>query len=245
MRTTTAAGLAAEVRRLVPPDGPEFVHLQVPSDHPAADIVRALEAEALPDTAAYLTPEVERCCQFLVIVDLRPGIERIVHCTRVSGPQFLGAERPREGHSGIVVVDELIDAGMITLEELHRHYSATGRDPETFIGVETNFRVGAREADHHGVRASDMGYLAIFAMLVRLDSQGVCAHINEASRRSFERIGFDFEPLCGRGDLRSPGATEVEIAEDFRPTFLPGVPDVIPVLTRIALFTPPLVALPD
>ncbi len=243
MRSTTAADLAGEVRRLAP-EGAEFVHLQVPSDHPAADVIRGLEAEALPDTAAYLTPEVERCCQFLVLVDLRPGVERIVHCTRVSGPQFLGGEPPQEGHSGIVVVDELIDAGAITLDEVRGHYRSTGRDPETFIGVETNFRVGAREADHHGIRAADLGYLAIFAMLIRLGSQGVCAHINEASRRSFERIGFAFEPLCGRADLRSPGATEDEIAEDFRPTFLPGVPDVIPVLQRIALFTPPLVALP-
>lgn len=215
--------------------------LRIATDDARADVIRELEAAVFPGIDAFLSPEVEQFCHFLVIVDLRPDVRRIVHCVRISGPQFAPGVQPADGTTGIVMVDELIGSGQgLTAEEFQRYYAGRGVDATSLIGVETNFRVGDREADHEGLRSADMAYLALFALVLRLGSDGVCAHINEPARKSFDRVGLDYEPLCGR-ELHAPASTPGDLDLDYRATFLSS--RSVPALERIGLFTPPLVTL--
>ncbi len=196
----------------------------VESTDPRAEVVRDLEACALPDIGAFLTPEVERQCRFLVVVDLRAGRTDIAHAYRVSSPRY---HEPDASSAGMPTIDEIVATNPeVSLDEVRAHYDRTGFELSGCIAVESSFRVAARSEGVNGMRWSDYGYVALFLELVRdADDdgrRGVFAHANEATVRSLKTIDISVEPFLGRPELRSPSSQPGTHDDAYSPVFIPA-----------------------
>ncbi len=218
--------LLAEVRGAQ--DAPGIAAVWIGPDHPYSNILRAYEAAHFPEVAE-LPQDIEDRSLFLALVDSRPGIERVIHSTTVSGVvgRKMGEPMPGDGTgesvtSGFIVIDDLIEMGNFTKEEFWSFYEAQGVDLLKSISVETNNRVGEKVEDFQGVRTSDLAYLQLFKLLSSRNTSEphgvVFASINGDSIRSFERFGIQCDPLMGRTDLVTSESLQ---GLDYQPVAIP------------------------
>lgn len=202
------------------------VALWMDAGHPGADLVRTLEARAFPEILGFSTPDVERRCRFLAIVDLATDPAAIAHVVRISSARFAPATDDDAGPSwGIPMVEEIVAANDgITLDEVEAHFTARGVDLTCCIGIETQYRLLDTQPPT-GIRWSDYGYIAVLRMMRRLPQDpercGMFAHLNPATLRSLAVAGFVHEPFAGRDDLRTPGPEPGTFDDRYVPAFIP------------------------
>lgn len=235
--------LVAEARAAAP--GEAGVAVWLDPAHPAADVVRELELEIFPDVESFLTPEVERRCRMLAVVDLT-GAGEVKHCFRVSACHFGSGEIDPDS-SGMAMIDEVIDANPgITLEMVVDHYRARGVDLRRCIAVETNFRVSKGTAPH-GLRWSDVGYMALGREVLEGTegggAHGIFGHMNEGTVRSLAAIGVELEPFCGDATLRSPTSRVGSVEDRFSPLFVAETEGHLEIFRSIGSLVPPSVVL--
>lgn len=235
--------LVAEARAAAPGEAGVAVWLE--PAHPAAEVVRELELQIFPDVASFLSPEVERRCRMLAVVDLS-GAGEVKHCFRVSACHF-GPDEIDPESSGMPMIDEVIDANPgITLEMVVDHYRARGVDLRRCIAVETNFRVSRGKAPH-GLRWSDVGYMALGKEVLEGTegdgAHGIFGHMNEGTVRSLAAIGVELEPFCGDETLRSPASRVGSVENRFSPLFVAETEANLEVVRSIGSLVPPSVVL--
>lgn len=208
----------------------------VPSSHPMADVVRALERRVFPDIDAFMTAEVEARSRFLAVADLS-GTGQIVHAFRVTSPRY-GPPPDTAVTSGIPMVDEVIEVNPGTsLDRVRAHYADREVDLARCIAVETNFRI-ERGASPSGLRWSDVGYIAIFLEVMRGSAErgrrGVFAHLNSSAVHSLTAVGVEPEPFAGDPSLHSPASAEGEVDDSYAPSFIPDTEVNVSVFEALA-----------
>lgn len=220
-----AAAQADLVGRLAAaaPGAPVAVAVIAPT-HPAADLVRALEADAFPDIPAFLTDEVEARSRFVAVVDLGAIDPGVRHVLRVTCVRF--SEAPvAPGTVGLPMVDEVIEANDLDADEVIAHYADRGIELANSIAVETNARVSASAAAPGGLRWSDFGYITVFQILLATPAvpdrrKGIFAHFNDAAVRSLSATGVVLESFARRDGLHTPAAQQGETDDRYSPRFI-------------------------
>lgn len=185
---------------------PDVYAAWVAPNHRFANVIRTLEKGPFPEIPNLVNDRIEEESLFYVLVDTREGRDRIIHGARLSG---LSLDKwDADAHinmqvPGFVVVEELIGNGQITQDEFQGYCRERGIDPKKSFSVETNFRVGTKVPDWHGVRIADIAYMNFNRILGEsgADTDGaVFAAINRASRISFSYSGIEFDPVPVRPD---------------------------------------------
>lgn len=217
----------------------------IPGNHVYADTVRNYEAEYFPEVKD-LPEGIEEDTLFIAFVDTRPGIDRVVHATTITGYQedtqkALEQNDTDSTSTNFVVVNDLIEMGNFTAEEFREYYTSRGVKLEECIAVETNFRVGERVEDFNGISTVDLAYLTTFGLAIRnnpeLGEAGVFANINRASLASFSRVGLKYELLMGRDDMVTSESLE---GKEYLPIFIPYSEDTQHLFQGMGLRLPEL-----
>lgn len=194
----------------------------LPSTSKFTNILRTHEASYFPEVAE-LPIETEANSTFLAMVDTRPEYKRVVHATTVSGidSEQVGEER-KNGRTGFITIDDLIEEGNFTSEEFLDYYKNMGIDLNRSFSVDTNYRIGEKTTNDDGLSSPDLAYLTLFQLLrsrtLGSVTTAIFASINKDSIDSFKRIGLEYEPLMGRTDLVTSESRE---GKDFLPVMLP------------------------
>lgn len=186
-----------------------------------ANIVRTHEAEHFPEVKE-LSAEVEHNTVFLAMVDTRTDIDRVVHATTLSGYSIDGSTEDKAESTGFIVADDLANLANFTPQEFKKYYREKGYDLNKCLSVETNFNIGDRVPLLNGMSSADIAYLTIFQLFMarepELGKATIFASINEASAKSFARIGLKCELLMGRDDLETP---ESRLGKAYKPIAIP------------------------
>jgi hypothetical protein len=199
----------------------------------SSNIVRSWESKYYPEISEVVDDEAERHSAFLAIVDNRLNQKKIVHTARVTSPNLASdTSLNTNERTYFASIDELIEAGLFTTQELRDYYTQLGIDVDSCISVETNQRIGEKAERFNGLGTAEIAYLTFFRLLAAnnpdLGKTGIFANINRASYLSFARFGLKFENLLGREDLKfSVNGSEKDY---YRPIFIPYIEE------NIALF---------
>ncbi|HYI61870.1 MAG TPA: hypothetical protein VEW93_08715 [Acidimicrobiales bacterium] len=177
---------------------------------PDTDLGRQLaeaEAEAFPEAPQLFAGDASSILMGMAFGGL------VRHLMRLSVPAIApGVAMP-------LILDDLARSGQgLTHQQLLDHYGARGIALDRVVSVETNVRVGEREAD---IPSADMSYLSVFDLMRRIGSGAVFAHLNDAARSSFARVGLQDEPIAGVEGLRTPGVHPGEFDDHYTPVCLP------------------------
>ncbi len=220
----------------------------IDTTHEYSNIIRTLEAKTpeFKGIESVVDDSVETRSKFFALIDTRNGADRIIHATRISGEIFnmIISDEDKiksETNTGFIAINELLNSGQnFKAMDFHAHCEEYGINLNNCVGVETNFTVGERtQTDIPGLRVSDLGYIAIFLLL---ESKGlepgktsVFAFVNQNTINSMSPLGFLFEPIAGRPDLRVPG-TESQFSDDFRPVRIPITDDIVRIYDGLRLY---------
>lgn len=212
-----------------------------------ANLIRMHEKSYFEEVSE-VTAEDEEQTLFLAIVDTRPNAMRVVHGATITGISYDSQAKEfaihpdmSDGMTGFYTVDSLIERENFTAQEFVDYYQERGINPAKCIAVETNFRIGERAEDFHGVGTADLSYLTFFDLLrengAELNKAVVFASVNHASLSSFERVGIQFEPLMGRSDLDTE---EAELGKESLPVAIDYDDNVAALLTALDIKLPQL-----
>lgn len=211
----TQSPTIAEAARRVEPSSDGLVNVWLRYDSPAADFVRAHEAAIFPEVPDLLNDRVERQCMFSAIVDVADG--QVLHASRMSGPLIRRGNGGPPAGSGFVIIDELIEDGLFTVEDFFRRYDEPTR--HLSFSIETNFRIGERRTLASGVRVAHLGYLALFRLVERVRPRGATTLIfggfNDVTVKSLNALDIAVAPLAGIPEQRSSDTV-------YRPSVIPS-----------------------
>lgn len=220
--------------------------LWIPPTSKYADIIRTGETKHWPEMSAIMeTHEGESI--FLAMFDTRGGMNKVVHGFRVSRSPANGFGAD-ENHTGIVLIDDIIDSGQnLTAQEFREYYQSKGINLAQSPSVETNFRIQKTEK-YNGLPLTQIGYIAIFQTLaeggeeVEVDKAAVFASLNQVAVDSLSAVGLDFEPVVGRQDIKTPVA-DGEFDDDYTPVAIPANANNLKVFEGLVGFAAPVVQL--
>lgn len=180
-----------------------------------ANVLRTYEAQYFPEVAD-AGDEIDENTTFLALVDTRKGIDRVVHGTTITHYDEKDDEK-----TGMYTIDSLIERGNFTKQEFETRYRDQGIDLNKTLAVETNFRIGKREKNYRGMRASDTVYLLVLDMLRQKDplskESAVFGTVNDKSLHSFDRAGLKYDLLLDRDDFVTE---ESEVGKESLPVAL-------------------------
>lgn len=212
-----------------------------------ANVVRTHEAAIFPEIPELMS-SYEHESAFLMMVDARPGADRVVRGTRVASPLFTEGQRPgaAEGKVNIPMLQDMVASGQVSEAEILAYYGERGIDIDHCFSVETNFRIGERAERLNGAPLAQLGYLAMFNYAVRLGSSSesskvssvIFAHVNKGTIDSFKLLGIEHEPFVGRNDLHTP-STGGKFDEHYIPAAYYATPHVKAVFANLASLAPP------
>ena len=167
-------------------------------------VLELAEREALPDLAA-LPPG---NYAFLVV---RKNHE-IVHAMRIGFPEVSnGLLAPFFAH-------QLIESGQLSAAELRLLLSDKGIRLAQCVAAESSFRIAKVKT----ATSSIFAYLGLTRYLLTVGIDGVFAHQNSATRRSFAKANIAYEPISTRLEIRTPSFGDPTVPDDrYWPILLP------------------------
>ncbi len=220
----------------------------IDSNHELSNLIRTFEANTpeFRGIEQFVDDSVEARSKFFALVDTRYGNDRVIHATRVSGEvfseKFINRKISQKNRgTNFIVINELIESGQgLTAEEFSSFYESIGINLNKSLGVETNFTVGERVDTHvPGIRVSDLGYIAIFLLLERKgfkpDETYIFANVNSNTIRSMTPLGFKFEHIADRKDLKCV-ASDGNLTDEFRPVGIPLTYDIVELYKSLRQF---------
>lgn len=155
---------------------------------------------------------------------------QIRHVMRLSVPAL------KEGETMPFLLRDLVASGQdLSEDDLRAHYGRQAIDLATSVSVESNVRAGDRE---EAIASADLAYLAVFEIMRRVGAGAVFAHLNDAARTSFTRVGLQGRDVVDRADLRTPGTEPGQFDERYRPVCLPADAHNVGVMQSLASVTP-------
>ncbi len=208
-----------------------------------ANVIRTLETNIFPEMPDVMDGYEDEC-EFLTLVDTRPGAERIVHAFRLSVPH----EDKEEGLQ-IVLLDDLVKSDQgLTEEALVDYYAERGISLNTqAASVESNFFVGEKVEAPKGIRISDLGYIAIFKHVAEEGGAKVIfAHLNDNAVKSLGEINVQDEPIAGLTGLQTPTVSEdgvKSIDKKYHPVAIEGTEHNLGVFRDLSVFAAPAIIL--
>ena len=177
----------------------------VKPDSKYANLVRTVEAGYFPEVTE-VTEEDEKNTMFMILVDTRSSVNRVIHATTVMKPNEVDPSCDNQP-TGFYTVDRLVDLGNFSSEEFYNCYQGRDIDLSKSISIETNFRVG-EQSKINGIGSAELAYIALLQHIEEgggeLGKSVVFATINDLQAESLKRLGIKSENLMGRDDLLTP-----------------------------------------
>ncbi|HKU18860.1 MAG TPA: hypothetical protein VJP80_06335 [Candidatus Saccharimonadales bacterium] len=230
--------------------GNKLCAVWIKSDMPEANLLRAREAQALPDVnVENLFSPHESNSYFLAMVDARRRVNRVIRGTRITGRQFNPDRRNGDGHDGngldMAMLSDMVVDGEISAEELRHYYNQSGGiDLNKSFAVETNFRIGERAPRRFGVMSmAALSYLCMYRRVVNNDFQAsdvaIFAHANRATLESLDHAGVDTELVAGRRLHTPAGTSEADRYDDkFTPIAMLNTNHTARSMSKLRIFAP-------
>lgn len=216
-------------------------------ESPYADLVRTLEVmpERWPEMEEIMK-SYETNCQYVALVDTRDGADRIVHAFRLSNLAL--GEKDELGPDASLqaaLLQDLVNSGQISDEDLREHYRERGVDLSRSVSVESNFIVGDRTPAFNGLKTSDLGYLTIFTLAAKAmgdHNASIFAHLNKPAKISLGRAGVQYRNVADRENLKTP-TTGGKMDANFQPVEIPATEHNVQLFKDLQPFALPLTRL--